>query len=140
MSSLSQGGFFLCRLLVLSRRGSAMFPAPPQGCQLHDRKGKEARLKRVSGNHTDPSLNPTKAHDHNLEVSLAGTNTMTAVILCCKIVSQEGAKPLFLPSSRRSHISFQKVLNGKPMGTVYSPFSKQQCKSGKVTMFRNSTV
>lgn len=35
MSSLSQGGFFLCRLLVLSRRGSAMFSVPPQACQLH---------------------------------------------------------------------------------------------------------
>lgn len=35
MSSLSQGGFFLCRLLVLSRRGSAMLSVPPQACQLH---------------------------------------------------------------------------------------------------------
>ena len=35
MSSLSQGGFFLCRLLVLSRRVSAMFSVPPQACQLH---------------------------------------------------------------------------------------------------------
>lgn len=40
MSSLSQGGFFLCRLLVLSRRGSAMFSVPPQACQLHTQETK----------------------------------------------------------------------------------------------------
>lgn len=40
MSSRSQGGFFLCRLLVLSRSGSAMFSVPPQACQLHRQRGR----------------------------------------------------------------------------------------------------
>lgn len=43
MSSLSQGGFFLCRLLVLSRRGSAMFSVPPQACQLHWERRRKCR-------------------------------------------------------------------------------------------------